>query len=80
MELGSRRKKLTFHSFRHTFKSALDRAGVREDYKDELCGWSREKKQGRRYDDGLEADTLISEIEKISYPIDLSHIFMHPYN
>ena len=76
-ELGDRREKLTFHSFRHTFKQALDRADVREDKKDELCGWSRTKKQGRSYGAGLEADVLKSSIEEVRYGANLSHLLHH---
>ena len=43
-DLGERRAKLTFHFYRHTFKRALDRADVREDKKEEICGWARGKK------------------------------------
>ncbi|MHA3793610.1 site-specific integrase [Sphingomonas sp. YL-JM2C] len=76
-ELGERRKKLTFHSFRHTFKSALDRAAVPEQEKDELCGWARGKKIGRRYGSGLEADVLKPHLEAVEFDLDLSHLFLH---
>jgi integrase len=76
-ELGDRRPKLTFHSFRHTFKRALDRAGVSEQEKDELCGWSRGKKTGRRYGLGLEADLLKAQIDEVVYDIDLEHLYRH---
>lgn len=76
-ELGHRRSKLTFHSFRHTFKRALDRADVREDKKDELCGWSRGKKVGRRYGSGLEADVLASSVDAVFYNVNLEHLFAH---
>lgn len=75
--LGDRRAKLTFHSFRHTFKRALDRADVREDKKEELCGWVRGKKTGRRYGTGLEADVLKACIEAVTYGLDLSHLTAH---
>ena len=75
--LGERRNKLTFHSFRHTFKRALDRADVREDKKDELCGWSRTKKQGRSYGAGLEADVLKSSVDLVHFDIDLNHLRSH---
>jgi len=76
-ELGERRAKLTFHSFRHTFKRALDRADVREDKKEELCGWSRGKKVSRRYGSGLEADVLQECVDAVAYGVDLSHLFAH---
>lgn len=76
-QLGERRKKLTFHSFRHTFKRGLDRADVPEAKKDELCGWTRGVKTGRRYGIGLEADVLKSSVEAVQYDADFSHLFHH---
>ena len=75
--LGERRAKLTFHSFRHTFKRALDRADVREDKKEELCGWARGKKIGRRYGTGLEADVLKECVDAVVYGLDLAHLYAH---
>lgn len=75
--LGERRAKLTFHSFRHTFKNGLDRADVREDKKDEICGWARSKKQGRRYGIGLEADVLKSSVDAVTFDFDPSPLFGH---
>jgi integrase len=76
-ELGERRAKLTFHSFRHTFKRALDRTNASEQEKDELCGWARGKKTGRRYGVGLEADRLQPWVEAVAYDIDLNHLLSH---
>jgi integrase len=76
-ELGDRRSKLTFHSLRHTFKAALDEADVTEQHKDELCGWARSKKIGRRYGTGLSADVLRPYLERVAYSVDLGHLFGH---
>jgi integrase len=75
--LGDRRPLLSFHSFRHTFKRALDRAKVREDMKDEICGWTRNKNIGRRYGTGLEADVLLEAVQSVSYNLDLMHLTAH---
>ncbi len=75
--LGDRRPLLSFHSFRHTFKRALDRADVPEEKKDELCGWTRGKKIGRRYGSGLEADVLAEAVRNVSYGLDLDHLRAH---
>lgn len=75
--LGDRRPLLSFHSFRHTFKRALDRADVPEEKKDELCGWTRGKKIGRRYGSGLDADVLVDAVTNVSYDLDLSHLKLH---
>lgn len=77
MEFGERRAKLTFHSFRHTFKRALDREEISEQEKDELCGWARAKKTGRRYGVGLEADRLRRSLQLVSYDLDLGHLRSH---
>lgn len=76
-DLGERRAKLTFHSFRHTFKRGLDRADVREDKKEEICGWARGKKTSRRYGTGLEADVLKTAVDAVDYGVDLSHLYAH---
>ncbi|MEZ5710088.1 MAG: site-specific integrase [Blastomonas sp.] len=76
-ELGERRSKLSFHSFRHTFKRALDRADVIEEKKEELCGWARGKKVSRRYGSGLEADVLKACVDAVSYGFDISHLHAH---
>jgi integrase len=76
-DLGERRRKLTFHSYRHTFKRALDRADVREDKKEELCGWARGKKTSRRYGTGLEADVLKACVDAVEYDLDLTHLYSH---
>ncbi len=45
-ELGERRDKLTFHSFRHTFKRALDRAAVPEQERTNFVDGRARKKSG----------------------------------
>jgi integrase len=69
-----RRGKLCFHSFRHSFKDALNETGASEEVKDEICGWSRAKKTGRRYGTGLSADRLKSFIDQVTFEIELSHL------
>lgn len=77
LSLGERRQKVTFHSFRHTFKRALDREEISEQEKDELCGWARAKKTGRRYGVGLEADRLKRAIGLVRYEVELKHLLDH---
>jgi integrase len=76
-DLGERRAKLTFHSFRHTFKQGLNRADVPEEKKDDLCGWSRSKNTGRRYGLGLEADVLKTCVDAVDYRLNFSHLYAH---
>jgi integrase len=37
-----------FHSMRHTWRTAMDRAGVSEAHMDELGGWAARGSQGRK--------------------------------
>lgn len=71
---ATRRPKLCFHSFRHTFKDALNETDASEEIKDELCGWSRAKKTGRRYGTGLSADRLRPFVEQVEFGIMLEHL------
>ncbi len=71
---ADRKAKLCFHSFRHTFKDALNNTGASEEVKDEICGWARTKNTGRRYGTGLSADQLKPYIDQVSFGIDLSHL------
>lgn len=71
---ANRRAKVSFHSFRHTFKDALSDAGASEEITDEVCGWSRTKRTGRRYGTGISADRLKPFVEQVSFGIDLSHL------
>ena len=68
---ADRRSKLCFHSFRHTFKDALNETGASEEVKDEICGWARSKKTGRRYGTGLSADQLNPFVERVAFNLDL---------
>ena len=61
--------------FRHTFRDALGRGDVLEEYVDAICGWTRSGKMSRQYGEGREADTLLPWLEKMRLPkIDLSHL------
>jgi integrase len=71
---AERRAKLCFHSFRHTFKDALNQTDAPEAEMEEICGWSRGKKTSRRYGSGLNADRLKPYVDQVSYDIDLSHL------
>lgn len=71
---AARRAKLCFHSFRHTFKDALNETEATEEIKDELCGWARAKKTGRRYGTGLSADRLRPFVEQVEFGIVLDHL------
>jgi integrase len=71
---ADRQPKLCFHSFRHTFKDALNETGASEEVKDEICGWARSKKTGRRYGSGLSADQLKPFVDRVAFNFDLAAI------
>lgn len=73
---SDRKQRLSFHSFRHTFKDALNETGAPEEIKDEICGWSRTKQTGRRYGSGLSADLLQSYVHTLSFDLNLSHLYV----
>lgn len=71
---ADRKPKLCFHSFRHTFKDALNETSATEEIKDEICGWARGKKTGRRYGSGLSADRLKPFVDEVAFPVDLARL------
>ena len=71
---AERKSKLCFHSFRHTFKDALNETDASEEEKDEICGWSRGNKTGRRYGSGLSADKLKPYVDAVSYNLDFAEM------
>lgn len=70
----ARKAKLSFHSFRHNFRDALSETGASEEIIEEVCGWSRGKRTGRRYGTGLSADRMKPFVDQIRYDFDLSHL------
>lgn len=68
---ADRRAKLCFHSFRHTFKDALNETGAPEEVKDEICGWARSKRTGRRYGSGLSADILKPYVDSVAFDLSI---------
>ncbi|RVQ68949.1 site-specific integrase [Croceicoccus ponticola] len=71
---ANRRAMLCFHSFRHTFKDALNETGASEEQKDEICGWARSSKTGRRYGSGLSADQLKPFVDAVTFDVDFSRL------
>ena len=67
--------KTVFHSFRHNFKDAMDEAGVEDSHQDALMGHIDEKKAKNTYGSGKSLTVLAKDIEKITYPIDLSGLY-----
>lgn len=66
--------KISFHSFRHTFRDALRRGGVPEESAEAICGWTRSK-VSRSYGQGFDAANLYNDICRVEYPgLDLGHL------
>jgi integrase len=78
--IGVKRKKISFHSFRHGFRDALAESEVSEQVADALGGWKNElnkKSAGSSvYGHGFSAGKLHENISKIKYKeLDLSHLY-----
>jgi integrase len=73
LEEGERR--VTFHSFRHTFRDQLRRPEANTDLVRELGGWSRGSETSTAYGDGTPAHVLRTLVDGIDYGIDLTHLY-----
>lgn len=73
--IGAKRPRTTFHSFRHLYRDAIREANLSLAAALQLGGWSRGTTD-EDYGSGLRASTLYKEITKISYPdLNLSHLY-----
>ena len=71
--IGAKKRKTSFHSFRHCFRDALREADVSRDAVLALGGWAGGIEE--TYGGGLKASTLAREIAKVGYPgLDLDHL------
>jgi integrase len=77
-EVGITDARRTFHSFRHNVKKALRTSGVDKTLRDALMGHASTD-EAERY--GLDEDglgfalpTLAEALQKLRYPLDLSHL------
>lgn len=69
-------RRKVFHSFRNSFNDAMRDAGVPEEMRSAINGWSNQKTMDGRYGRGHKVRTLYAEIEKVAYPgLDLSHLY-----
>jgi integrase len=72
-DVGAKTPKTAFHSLRHNFKDALVAASVPESYARVLMGHSDDGVHGL-YGSGIPIKLLDAELQKIGYPLDLSHL------
>lgn len=76
LDLNESGRKVSFHSFRHTFRDALRTENANPDLVDELGGWSRSRKVSSAYGDGARIEVLKRLIDAIDYRLDLSHLYV----
>lgn len=67
-------RKVTFHSFRHSFRDALRLPDANHDLVRELGGWSRGQDTSTSYGDGASAAALRPLIDRVAYALDLTHL------
>lgn len=72
-DVGVKTPKTAFHSFRHNFKDALVAASVPENYARMLMGHSDDGVHGL-YGSGIPIKLLDAELQRIGYPLELSHL------
>lgn len=69
-------KMVVFHSFRHSFSDALRQTDIQDSRRRKLMGHAGEGATDTDYDSVLEAVHLTEDMAKVSYPIDLSHLYV----
>ncbi len=75
IQIGAKKPKTSFHSFRHNFRDALRESDVKRDSVLALGGWAGGIEE--TYGGGLKATTLAREIAKIRYPgLDLGRLHL----
>lgn len=73
--IGVKTPKTSFHSFRYSFRRALDDADISVERVRVLGGWARGGGTENMYGSGYRASALAEEIEKVRYDgLDLSHL------
>jgi len=77
--LGARRERTCFHSFRHCFRDELRNARINHDLAMALGGWthaaSAQSKVSENYGSGHRVEVLAEAISHLTFrDIDLSHI------
>lgn len=71
---GINDKRKSWHSFRHTFKTGLSRAGVVKGVRDDLCG-HRDYSAGAAYVHETSVEAMRDAVEKLHFDgLDLSHL------
>jgi integrase len=61
-------RRFVFHSFRHLFADRLREAGVPEDVRHVLQGWSEHRSIEQRYGSGYSVPALYAHISRVTFP------------
>ncbi len=72
---GAKQPRTSFHSFRHNFRDALREADVGREATLALGGWAGQGVADQVYGSGLRPRTLAAEVAKVTYDLDLSHLY-----
>ena len=67
---------IDFHSFRHNVTTDLDNAGVKDGWIDEITGHSSKERESEtaRYKKGVLLKKLKRAIDRVKFPVDISHL------
>ncbi|WP_165814799.1 site-specific integrase [Labrenzia sp. 011] len=69
-------RKKVFHSFRSNFNDALREAGVPQEFRVAINGWTEQNAMDGRYGKGYKVRQLYEEIQKVKYPsLDLRSLY-----
>jgi integrase len=72
--VGIEDRNKSWHSFRHTFKTGLARAGVTKDLRDDLCG-HKDYSAGAAYVHETSVEAMRDAVERLHFDgLDLSHL------
>ncbi|NWG74067.1 MAG: site-specific integrase [Rubrivivax sp.] len=79
-QIGLSDKRLSFHSFRFTFKQQCTLSGIEDEVRDALAGhWVSRSTPGRGYMRAPERQypfpALVAAMQKLRYDLDLSHLY-----
>lgn len=75
-EINIKTSKISFHSFRHTYRDALRHADISVERVKALGGWANTETH-EDYGSGFKPSVLFEEIKKVRYDgLDLSHLYV----
>jgi integrase len=77
LKVGAKTPRTNFHSFRHTYRDAMRRAGVSRDVVLSIGGWAEPTTTADHYGGVLPISRVKEELGRISFEgLDLSHLYV----